>query len=97
MLQSIAEQKMALAVYSSEYGMAQLSPHQLDLVNKIIAALSPIKDITKSISASVFAIIPFIQMLEKRLEKHHNDSGVQAMKHEVLTSLKHWYACAEYN
>ena len=77
MLQSIAEQKMALAAYSSEYGITQLSSHQLDLVNKIISALSPVEEITKSISAkaaSVSAIIPFIRMLEKSLEKHHDDT-----------------------
>ena len=90
MLQTIAEQKMALAAYSSEYDIAQLSSYQLDLVNKIISALTPIEEVTKSIStnaASVSAIIPFIRMLEKSLEKHHDDSGVQTMKQEMLKSL----------
>ena len=100
MLQSITEQKMALAAYSSEYDIAQLSSYQLDLVNKIISTLTPIEEITKSIStdaASVSAIIPFIRMLEKSLEKHHDDRGVQTMKQEMLKSLKQRYACAESN
>ena len=100
MLQSIAEQKMALAAYSSEYDIAQLSSYQLDLVNKIISALTPIEEVTKSISsnvASVSAIIPFIRMLEKSLEKHDDDRGVQTMKQEMLKSLKQRYACAESN
>ena len=95
MLQSIAEQKMALAAYSSENDIEQLSSYQLDLVNKIISALTPIEEVTKSISAnaaSVSAIIPFIPMLEKSLEKHHADSGVHTMKQEMLKSLKQRYA-----
>ena len=88
MLQSIAEQKMALAAYSSEYGITQLSSHQLDIVSKIISALNPVEEITKSISAkaaSVSAIIPFIWMLlEKSLEKQHDDRGVQTMKKDML-------------
>ena len=68
--------KMALAAYSSEYGIAHLSAHQLDLFNKIIAVLTPVEEITKSISAkAASAIIPFIWMLERSFEKHHDDSG----------------------
>ena len=82
MLQSITEQKMALAAYLSEYNIAQLSSYQLDLVNKIISTLTPIEEITKFISAnaaSASAIFPFIRMLEKSLEKQHeshDDRGV---------------------
>ena len=83
--------------YSSEYG---ITAHQLDLVNKIIAALTPVEEITKSISAkaaSASAIIPFIRMLERSLKKHHDESGVQTMKQDMLVSLKQWYAGAECN
>ena len=69
-------------------------------MNKIISALTPIEEVTKSISAnaaSASAIIPFIRMLEKSLEKHHADSGVHTMKQEMLKSLKQRYACAESN
>ena len=65
---------MALAAYSSESDIEQLSSYQFDLVNKIISALTPSEEVTKSISAnaaSVSTIIPFIRMLEKSLEKHH--------------------------
>ena len=95
MLQSIAEQKMALAAYSSENDIEQLSSYQLDLVNKIMSPSTPIEEVTKSISvnaASASAIIPFIRMLEKSLEKHHADSGVHTMKQKMLTSLKQRYA-----
>ena len=69
-------------------------------MNKIISASTPIEEVTKSISANVAstsAIIPFIRMLEKSLEKHHADSGILTMKQEMLKSLKQWYACAESN
>ena len=62
---------MALATYSSENDIEQLSSYQLDLVNKITSVLTPIEEVTKSIpanAASVSAIIPFIRMLEKSLE-----------------------------
>ena len=77
-IQYIIEQKMTLAVYSTEYDLVQLSSHQLDLANKIEAAFSPVEEITKSIlanAASVSAIILFICMLQRSLEKYHNDIG----------------------
>jgi len=83
MLQSIIEQKMALAAYSTEYNITQLSSQQLSLVSKAVAALSPVEEITKAISsnaASISAIIPFIRMLERSLEKLHDDRGVHSMR-----------------
>ena len=59
----VAEQKMALAAYSTEYSIPQLNANQLDIVGKVIAALSPIEEITKAVSAnaaSVSLIIPFV-------------------------------------
>ena len=54
--------KWHFAAYLTEYDLAQLSSHQLDLINKIVGALSPTEEITKSILAnatSVSAIIPY--------------------------------------
>ena len=59
---------MTLAAYSSECKIARLSPYQIDLVSKITSAATQIEKITQSVSAnaaSVSAIIPSIQMLEK--------------------------------
>ena len=42
MVKSVVEQKMALAAYASETGIVTLSPTQLDLIDNIIASLSPI-------------------------------------------------------
>ena len=92
MLQSINTQKMALAVYTTEYGsITMLNMHQLDLVRKIIATLEPVEEITKVIStdaAAASVLIPLLRALEKSLTKHHDDSGIQTIKGERLSSLK---------
>ena len=52
----------------------------LEIVGKVITALSPIEEITKAVSAdaaSVSLIIPFVQMLSKTMEKRQDDKGVQ--------------------
>jgi len=55
MMQRILEQKTALAVYATEKSVIQLTSHQLYLAAKVVAALSPIKEVTKSISADAAA------------------------------------------
>ena len=64
MVKSVIEQKMSLGAYATETGIVTLSPTQLDLAEKIVAALSPVEELTKSISAdcaSVSVIIPFVK------------------------------------
>ena len=100
MVQSVIEQKMALAAYATESDIPILSATQLDLAEKIIAALLPIDELTNSVSAdsaSVSVIIPFVKMLIKTLEKHHNDSGVRTMKKEMLLSVKRRFDDIESN
>jgi len=46
MLQSIIEQKMAIAAYGSENDILVLSQAQIDLANKVIKVLEPVKEIT---------------------------------------------------
>ena len=53
MLQVVAEQKMALAAYATEYSIPQLTANQLDIAGKVITALSPIEEITKAVCLSV--------------------------------------------
>ena len=96
--QSVVEQKVALAAYATKHDIAQLSSHQLDLANKVVAALSPVEEITRSLSsdtASVSLVLSYIRMLTKCLEKHHDDDGVQGMKREMLKSLRRRYGNAE--
>ena len=99
MFQSVLEQKMALAAYCAETGnIQQLTPHQLELMKKCVDILSPVEEITRSISAdmaSISIVIPYIRILTITLEKNNNDSGVQTMKGELLKSLKSRFAGIE--
>ena len=79
MLQTINEQ-MALATYATEHGgITMLTPNQIELTRKIIAAPEPVEEITKMIStdaASISVLIPLIKILQKALNKHDDDSGI---------------------
>ena len=92
MLQTIYEQKMALAAYATEHGgITMLTPNQIELTRKLIAALEPVEEITKMIStdaASISVLIPLVKILQKTLGKHDDDSGIQTMKAEMLIPLE---------
>ena len=92
MLQTVYEQKMALAAYGTEHGgITMLTPNQIDLNRKIIAALEPVEEITKMISkdsASISMLIPLVKILENAFNKYDDDSGIQTMKGEMLKSLE---------
>ena len=49
MVESILEQKMALAAYAVENNIAQLTPTQLEIAKKMVVMLSPVEEITQSI------------------------------------------------
>ena len=100
MMQRILEQKMALAVYATEKSIIQLTSHQLDLAAKVVAALSPVEEVTKSISAdaaSISVIIPFVKLLSKAFNDHQNDRGIRTMKSEMDLSLKRRFEKIEDN
>ena len=101
MLLSIQEQKVALAAYSTENNIPQLTSNQLDLTNKLITLLIPIEDITQSIScrnSCVSVIIPFVRALCKHLENNDvTDGGVRTMKQVMLNSLNTQYRDVESN
>ena len=56
MVQSVLEQKMALAVYAVDNDINMLTPYQLDLANKIVEVLQSIEEITKAISVDSTSI-----------------------------------------
>jgi len=100
MVKFVVEQKMALAAYASETGIVTLSPAQLHLLDKIISLLSPIEELTTSTSAdcaSISLIIPFVKILSKTLQKHHDDSGVRTVNREMLRSLEQRFCDIEEN
>ena len=66
------------ATTDTEHMIIQLTSYQLELVAKIVAALSPIEEVTKSIStdaAYISVVLPFVRILSKTLSQHHDDSG----------------------
>ena len=101
MLQSIQQQKMALGAYSAQHDIPQLTANQFDLINKLINILTPIEDITQSISSegsSLSIVIPFVRALRNHLENNDdNDRGVRTMKHEMLKSLNTRFQEVETN
>ena len=90
MIQSIVEQKMAIATYGVDGSIPILSASQLDIASKVIDIVSPIEEITRNISAeaaSISQVIPLVRALTKVLEKEAEDIGVRAMKSKMLDSL----------
>ena len=92
-LDSIYEQKMALAAYATEHGgITMLNSHQLEIVQKLVSLLKPIEEVTKMISTNstcISAVIPLVRILERMLTKHDDDdAGIRTMKSEMLTSLE---------
>ena len=101
MLESILSQKVALAAYCTEHdGIPSLTSHQYEIIEKVIAVLKPIEDITQSISsdkASASIIIPYVRALRKCWENCSDDRGVRTMKKELLDSLNRRFCDVEEN
>ena len=100
MLQQIIEQKVALAAYATEYSIVQLTSHQLELATKVVSALSPIEEVTKSISAdaaSISVVLPFVRIPSKTFGEYHDDHGVCTMKREMNALLERRFSDAEGN
>ena len=90
MIQSIVEQKVAIAAYAADGAIPQLTAYQFDLAENVISTLNPIEEITRAVSyetACISVVIPIVRALARYLDKHDNDSGVRTMKSEMLDSL----------
>ena len=92
MLDSIYEQKMALAAYATEHsGITMLNSHQLEIIQKLISLLKAIEEVTNMTSknsACISAVIPLLRISERMLNKHDDDAGIRTMKSEMLASLE---------
>ena len=100
MLQRIIEQKVALAAYATEYNIPQLTANQLSICDKVIKVMTPIEEVTKSISADAAAIsvvIPFVRITAKSLDINDGDRGVRTMKSEMKLSLTRRFSDIEEN
>ena len=63
---------MALAAYAAENNIAQLTPMQLEIARRMVFVLSPVEEITQSISketATLSVVIPNIRVLLRSWEK----------------------------
>jgi len=91
MIQSVVEQKMAIAAYGADGSIPVLTASQLDIATKVINILSPIEEITRNISvesATILQVIPLVRALTKVLEKEVEDTGVCSMKNKMLNLLR---------
>ena len=89
MLQTIYKQKMVLAAYATEHGgITMITPNQIELIRKLVAVLERSLKMISTDAASISVLIPLVNILQKTLNKHDNDSGIQTMKTEMLTSLE---------
>jgi len=90
LIQSIVEQKMAIAAYGTDGSIPVLIASQLDIAAKVINILKPIEEITKNISAeatSISQVIPLVRALSKVLEEEVEDTGIHSMKSKMLSWL----------
>ena len=100
MIQSILEQKMALAAYAAENDIPQLTANQLEIARKLTLVLAPIEEITQVISkqtATLSMVIPFVRVLLRSWEKEDDDRGIQTMKEQMIHSLNSRFAGIEDN
>ena len=100
MIQSILEQKMALAAYAAKNDIPQLTASQLEKAQRMTLVLAPIEEITQAVSketATFSLVIPFVRVLLKSWEKEDNDRGICTMKDQMIQSLKSRFAGIEGN
>ena len=100
MIQSILEQKMALAAYAADNDIQQLTASQLEIARKMTLVLEPVEEITQVISkeiAMLSMIIPFVRVLLRTWEREEDDRGIRTMKLEMIKSLKSRFAGIEDN
>ena len=79
MIQSILEQMMALAAYTAENVMPQLTANQLEIVRKLMLAFAPIEEITQVIFKQIVTL--------RSSRKKMDDESIQTMKEQMVHSL----------
>lgn len=61
MVESILEQKMELVIYAAENNISQLTPTQLEIAKRVDLVLSPVEEVTQSISSETATLSIVIQ------------------------------------
>ncbi|XP_029964349.1 zinc finger BED domain-containing protein 4-like [Salarias fasciatus] len=92
MLQSLLEQKRALAAYGAEHEVpASFSANQWGLIEHIITILEPFEELTRAISSSTASaadVIPSVLALKRFLSRDApSDRGVMTAKAELLRAV----------
>lgn len=92
-MQSLMEQKRALAAYAVDFELpAFLTPHQWALIENMVTILSPCEQLTKDISsasATAADVIPSIQALRRLLNRPAStDHGVKTSKSTLLQAVE---------
>lgn len=92
MLQSLLEQKCALAAYGAEHEVpASFNANQWGLIENIITILEPFEELTRAISSSTASaadVIPSVLALKRFLSRDApSDRGVGTAKAELLRAV----------
>ena len=104
MMQSLVEQKHALAAYGVDHDLpekAKLTSQQWQLIENMITLLAPFEQLTRDISASEASaadVIPSVIALKRLLSKAvDTDQGVKTTKAKLLESVDKRFTECQYN
>lgn len=102
MMESLLEQKRALATYAADYDLpATLSAHQWQLIENFLTLLSPFEQLTREVSsseASAADVIPSVTALRRLLSKQADtDTGVKTTKTSLLEAVNKRFDQIEYD
>ena len=90
MLQRILEQKNALVEYASFYDIPVMTANQWKLANTLVTTLTRFEELTRqasSASESTSMVTPSVLMLQRSLQNHTDDQGIQTLTSTMLESL----------
>ena len=102
MMESLLEQKHALAAYAADHDLpANLTAQHWGLIENVITLLSPFEQLTRNISsseASVADVIPSVRALRRLLSKAADtDHAVKTTKTALLESVNKRFSEYEFN
>lgn len=102
MIQSLMEQKWALGIFVSEYGLPDtLTAHQWILLEKVLSVLGPFEELTRKVSSSdamAAEVIPAVTVLYRFLTRETDeDNGIKAMKGTLAAAVRKRFTDMEEN
>ncbi|XP_035769102.1 zinc finger BED domain-containing protein 4-like [Neolamprologus brichardi] len=102
MIQTLIEQKQALGIFVSEYGLTDmLMAHQWTLQEKVISVLGPFEELTRKVSSSdamAADVIPAVTVLHRFLTRETDeDRGIKAMKGTLAAAVRMQFTDVEEN